>query len=69
MQRQTRGSMEAQPFGGCWIEAVMRRKDWEVVKDVKRELRRRKEELVLSGGELDTEDVSEAPPIQRRWNS
>ena len=54
-----KGSMEAQHFGDCWIEAVVRRTCFEVTKDLKRELKRRKKELVLNGEELDTDDQSE----------
>ena len=61
--------MEVQPLGDCWIESVMRKKYWEVTQDSTRELRRRKEEMVLNGGELNTEDLSEeVQELPRRRN-
>ena len=45
-----RGGLEIQPFGSCWIETVMRRKYMEVTRDMTRELKKRKDALVRSGG-------------------
>ena len=58
LQRK-RGGTEAQPIGDCWVETLMRRKYVEITKDLKRELKRRVEDLVLNGGKLDTEGLRE----------
>ena len=54
-QRRKRGGLEIQPFGDCWIEQAMRRKYIEVTKELKSDLQRRKEALVVAGGALDIE--------------
>ena len=51
--------MEVPLLGDCWIQTVMRRTHMEVTKDRARELKERKDALVLSGGELDTEGLDE----------
>ena len=46
-------------FGDCWVDTVMRRKYVEVTKDLRRELKTRRETLVHSGGDLDTRGLYE----------
>ena len=52
-------AVEVQQFGHCRVETVMRRKYMEITRDFEREPKKRKETLVLSGAEVDTEGLSE----------
>ena len=58
-QRRKRGGLEAQPFGDCWNQQVVRRRYTEAAKELKGGLKRRTEAFVVSGGALDTEWLEE----------
>ena len=48
--REKENTKRSNLFGDCWIEKVMRRKYVKDAKELRRELKKRKEALVLSGG-------------------
>ena len=57
-KRSIMRTMEFQPIGDNWVDAVMRRKYVDVHARVQREMKRR-EALVLSGGEMDSQGLVE----------
>ena len=71
-QRRKRGGLEIQPSGDCWIEQALWRKFIEATKELKGDVERRKDALVVSGGSLDTkgleDDVQELFSFRRRRN-
>ena len=58
-----RKGSEMETFGSCWIEQLLRWKCIEATRELKEDLKRSREALVISGGVLDTEGLDDGTAV------